>query len=225
MVPHAPLLLAEVAGPKNAARTAAVAAEVAALDLSGVDAVVIASPHGNAPGVYAAPAGDLRGFGARPAVEARGDEALARDLAHAWGQPVLDEPADYGVVVPLLLLNVDAPVVAVAVDEGAALARALARSAGDRRLAFVASANLSAGLGERAPVPCVEGAAAADAAVLEALRRDPSALTRQRAELERAASCGAAPLGAFGTLCAGRSCDVRAYDHPFGVGYAVAITR
>lgn len=225
MVPHAPLLLPEVAGPANAGRTRAVVAAVASIDLTGVDAVVVASPHGRAPGVYAAPAGDLDAFGPRGlGVSPIADDGFAHEIAAAWGEPILDEPPDHGVVVPLRLLAVDALVVAVSLGDGPAFARALGECAGGRRIAFVASANLSAGLGERAPLPSLDGAAETDAAVLDTLRDDPGALTEQGSALERAGSCAAGPLAAFGSLFGGRPCDVLAYEAPFGVGYAVAVT-
>lgn len=226
MVPHAPLLLPEVAGPANASRTEALAAAVASVDLSGVDVVVIASPHGTSAGVYADPAGDLDAFGPRGVrVDPSTDEALVRALAAAWGLPVLDVPADHGVVVPLRLLSIEAPVVAISLDDAEEFAGALQRCAGDRAVAFVASANLSAGLGPAAPLPSLDGAEEADAAVLEALRTDPGLLARQGPVLERAGSCAAAPLAVFGSLFAGRPCEVLSYDAPFGVGHVVAVAR
>jgi hypothetical protein len=232
VAPHAPLLLPEVAGPANAARTEAVAAAVASIDLADADVVVVVSPHGRTTGVYARALGDLGAFGPRGIDVSRATDAgFAAALAEAWRRPVLDEPADHGIVVPLRLLPAAAPVVAVAFEEGAPaglardLASALETVAGDRTVAFVASANLSAGLRERAPVPSLDGAAAVDDRVLRALQLDPGALTEQGGELARAGSCAAAPLAAFGTLFAGRTCEVLAYDHPFGVGYPVAVTR
>jgi hypothetical protein len=142
---------------------------------------------------------------------------------------VLDERADHGVVVPLRLLSPAAPVVAVAFeegsdgDEGLALAEAVSKLAGT--IAFVASANLSAGLTDRSPVPSLEGATDADAAVVAALRADPGGLVQLAPSLTGARSCAAPTLAAFGSLFAGRRCDVLAYEHPFGVGYAVALTR
>lgn len=197
---------------------------VRSLDLSEADVIVLASPHGTETGVYRSAAGDLDAFGPRGLdVAAARDGALVEALAAAWGRPVLDAKADHGVVVPLRLLTPPAPVVAVAFEEGAdpragsALAAAVTSLGGS--VAFVASANLSPGLDDRSPHPSLPGAAEADAAVLVALREAP----------ERAAappeSCAAPVLAAFGSLFAGRPCEVLAYDHPFGVGYAVAITR
>lgn len=225
MVPHAPLLLPEVGG----SRGAAVAAAVKAVDLSGAGAIVLASPHGSVSGVYRRPAGDLDAFGPRGVkVAAEPAEDLGRSLSEAWGRPLLDGGADHGVVVPLRLLSASAPVVAVAFEEGVdthegvVLAEAVSKLGG--AIAFVASANLSAGLNDRSPLPSLEGAADADAAVIAALRDDPAALVARAESLARAGSCAAPTLAAFGSLFAGRPCDVLAYEHPFGVGYAVART-
>ena len=202
------------------------AAAVSALDFNGFDAVVIASPHGSATGVYRAPRGDLDAFGPRGLAVAA-EPGPAEDLARAWSQPVLDHDADHGIVVPLRLLVPAVPVVAVAFEEGAAgeagLAGAVASLRGD--IAFVASANLSAGLTERSPLPSLEGAADADEAVLAALRGDPAALAGQTEAIVSAGSCAAPVLAAFGNLFSERPCEVLAYEHPFGVGYTVAVTR
>lgn len=227
------MLLEEIAQhPVAAAVTQAAAALARPLGRARI--VVLASPHGKTTGVYAQTSGDLDAFGPRGLdASAATDTAFSQALAGRWGRPLLEVPADHGVVVPLRLLGpLAAPVVAVSFDEGldagAALAegRALAEALGATgdEMAFVASANLSAGLGERAPLPSLAGAAAADEAVLEALRRDPADLARHLADLAAAGSCASGPLAAFGAVCAGRPCDVLAYEHPVGVGYAVART-
>lgn len=229
MVPHAPLLLPELGGSKGAA----LAESVAALDLAGADVLVLASPHGVATGVYRSPSGDLDAFGPRGlSAAATQDNEFAEALSRAWGRPLLEVGADHGVVVPLRLLAPSAPVVAVAfaegmdpddaVAEGAALADALSSVGGS--FTFVASANLSAGLTDRSPLPSLEGAAEADASVVGALRENPAALMELAPALAAAGSCAAPTLAAFGSLFAGRSCDVLAYDHPFGVGHVVART-
>ncbi|MDQ3953707.1 MAG: hypothetical protein M3279_12225, partial [Actinomycetota bacterium] len=197
-MPHAPLLLPEVAGDEQAA---AVVAAVAAIDLGKPDVTVIASPHGPSTGVYERAAGDLDAFGPRGIdASAPTDAAFAAALAQLWGKPLLDTPADHGIVVPLRLLAVPSAVVAVAFAEGAgpeegrSFARALSAVAGDRPVAFVASANTSAGLTDRAPLPSLDGAAAADEAVLRALRERPGDLVDNLDALARAGSCAAAPL-------------------------------
>ena len=201
------------------------AAAISALDFAGFHAVVIASPHGGATGVYRTPRGDLDAFGPR-GLAVVAEPGPAEDLARSWSQPVLDHDADHGIVVPLRLLAPSVPVVAVAFEEGvtddAGLADAISSLPGE--VAFVASANLSAGLDDRSPLPSLEGAADGDEAVLAALRDDPAALAGQTEAIVRAGSCAAPVLAAFGKLFTGRPCEVLAYEHPFGVGYAVAVT-
>ena len=236
-MPHAPLLLGEVAGPEIAPATDEIASAIRSIDLGGTDTLVIASPHGGSSGLYALVEGDLDAFGCRGiGAAAPVGTGVGRGLAKQWGRPTQEGGADYGVVVPLRLLDRrDAPVVPVAFREGLAAPDAVAEAASfvealraldpPGTIAFVASANLSAGLDERSPVPSIEGAAAADDAVLRALREDPSGLVDLAGAIEGAASCAAATLAAFGMLFGGRSCDVLAYACPFGVGYPVAVVR
>ncbi|HEX2195821.1 MAG TPA: hypothetical protein VHJ76_02750 [Actinomycetota bacterium] len=228
VVPHAPLLLPEVAGKKNASATAPVAEAVASLDLGDPDVTLIASPHGSTTGVYARVEGNLDAFGPRGVdVSAPTDAELAAALAREWGRPLLDEPADHGIVVPLRLLAATSPVVAVALgpDDADAFVQALLGVTRDRAIAFVASANTSAGLDERAPLPSLDGARDADEDVLDALRERPADLGRRLDALAAAGSCAVATLGAFGLLFPDRPCEVLAYAHPFGVGYPVAVAR
>ncbi|HYP22300.1 MAG TPA: hypothetical protein VEV43_01895 [Actinomycetota bacterium] len=213
----------EIGGAGTAATKA-----TAGLDLAGAETIVIASPHSTRTGVYKAARGDLDAFGPRGIdVSAETDAEAVEALAARWGRPVLDAPADHGIVVPLRLIEPSVPVVTVAFAEGAdaaepeGLADAVSSLGG--AVAFVASANLSAGLTERSPLPSLPGAAEADAAVLDALRQDPAALAH--VDFESAGSCAAPVLATFGSLFAGHPCDVLAYEHPFGVGYAVARTR
>lgn len=203
-------------------RGAAVAEAVRSLDLSGAEAIVLASPHGSQTGVYRSPEGDLDAFGPRCLGVSRvGHEDLTAALAGAWGRPVLDDTADHGIVVPLRLLAPTVPVIAVAFEEGTDADDGLAGAVASlgRSVAFVASANLSPGLDARSPLPSLEGAPEADAAVLDALREAPERVVAPPG------SCAAPVLAAFGALFGGRPCDLLAYEHPFGVGYAVAQTR
>jgi aromatic ring-opening dioxygenase LigB subunit len=212
----------------------AVTAAARGVRVEDAGAIVIASPHGSATGVYAAASGDLDAFGPRGiGVAPPGDASFARRLGEAWGRPVLDEPADHGVVVPLRLLQTrDVPVVAVTFEEGLDVAAAVdvaeafvaALSRLDGAVAFVASANTSAGLTERAPLPSLPGAAEADRALLDALRTDPRLVTRCLPALAAAGSCGTGPLAALSFVLGSSPCDVVAYEHPAGVGYAVAVS-
>lgn len=202
------------------------------LRLADADVVVIATPHGADTGVYAVPSGDLDAFGPRGLeATAATDPAFVGALATAWAWPILDTRADHGIVVPLRLLETrDVPVLAVAFEEGlpteAAVAQAEALAAAlsevDATIAFVASANTSAGLTERAPLPSLPGAAAADRALLDALASDPRRVPECLPALVAAGSCAAAPLAALSFLLGPRPCGTLAYEHPFGVGYAVA---
>lgn len=208
----------------------------ASIDLAAHDLVVVGSPHGRATGVYARVAGDLAAFGPRgTTVSAATDERFARELAAAWGRPLLDGGVDHGVVVPLRLLGRGgAPVVAVSFAEGLAEAEAVAEAealvAALRGTAFggdaalVASVNTAAGLTDRAPLASLDGAAEADQALLRALLGRPRDLLDALPDLARAGSCSTAPLAAFALAFPSKPCDVRAYSHPFGVGYAVAVT-
>ncbi|MDQ3913724.1 MAG: hypothetical protein M3323_00105 [Actinomycetota bacterium] len=197
--------------------------------------VVVASPHGAATGVYAAPCGDLDAFGPRGIdAAAATDPSFVHALAERWGFPVLDAPADHGIVVPLRLLGTGStPVVAVTFEEGLGTGEAVAEAeslaaaltGASETIAFVASANTSAGLTERAPLPSLPGAAAADDALLDALSTDPRLVPACLPALARAGSCAAGPLAALAIVLGTRPCDVLAYEHPAGVGYLVAVAR
>ena len=137
---------------------------------------------------------------------------------------------DHGVLVPLLLLGGKLPVVAAGLDEelpaeaaiekGRAFVEALADV--DARIAFVASANTSAGLSARAPLGLVEGAEESERTLIEVLSTgtgDVDSALRDVAAV--GSSCAAGPLAAFMTLWP-RGAQVSSYERPFGVGYLVA---
>jgi hypothetical protein len=223
-----------------AAATAELRTAIAELDTQGIDLVVILSPHGARSGVYDATTGSLDDFGARGfEVKSETDRDAAVGLSSAWGQPLLDERADHGVVMPLLLMGPhSAPVIGSTLVEstgpsGAPVERALedARTfvvalndvATDRRVLFIASANTSAALHPRAPLQERPEGRELDDAVLGALASDSGGLLDISASLWRTSgACGAGPLTAFGALFAGRPATVLGYAHPAGVGYLVA---
>ncbi len=233
-MPHAPLLLREVAGN----RVPAIADAVRSLQLGDPDVVVVISPHGDRSGVYRRATGCLDAFGPRGiTVDAPTDESVVEKLAAEADLPVLEEEADHGVVVPLRLLDTGgAPVVAVTFAEGghdlrtlfaeaAAVARALPLAA-TGTTAVVFSVNTSAGLSDRSPLPALPRARDVERAVLDALREDPARLSDRLPVLDRdAGSCGAAPLATAAALFSRTPFGLDAYEHPFGVGYAVASTR
>ncbi|MGH2693462.1 MAG: hypothetical protein ACRDJJ_01475 [Actinomycetota bacterium] len=236
VVPHAPLLLPELNSDEVAESALRIRTTCADIHFEGADAVVVLSPHARASCVYASARGSLDGFGvAGASVDATTDEVLARALAEAWGVPLVDEPADHGVVVALRLLEgLGAPVVAAGVGEtrsdareqASAFARAASSLAEDRAIAFVASANSSAGLSPRGPLMELPGAVDVERRTLEALDSDASALVELGEDLGRiGGSCGSGPLIAFGHLLGGRRSELLCYEAPVGVGYPVAIAR
>ena len=244
IVPHAPLLLREVSGPKVSSRAAEVRSAFRLFqpgggwDLTPAEILVIASPHGAATGIHASIEGSLGGFGpGLPGLRADGDASAALILASGSSLSLLEGPVDHGVTVPLLLLGSDEgnvhelpPVVACVQAEdddasafAAAVAEATQKLADERSVAFLASAHTSAGLTPRAPLTELDAAKDLDTQILETLSSDVGGLTTIPADRWVAAgSCGAGPLLALAKLYSGRTVEVAAYDAPYGVGYLVA---
>ncbi|MGH2828439.1 MAG: hypothetical protein ACRDKF_15875 [Actinomycetota bacterium] len=237
MVPHAPVLIESIQPHLDAGRWLRKA--IAEMDFEGVETVVVVSPHGASAGVYAEPNGSLGGFGISvPTSNRRGDADLGRAIAEAWRRPLLEERADFGVVVPLVLgLGGELPVVGVtlpeitgpqgasasdAISAAAELAHALESVAGLRDFAVVASAHSSAGLTPRAPLTEISGAADVDAALQDALAHDPAGVIELIDDLHSVGdACGVAPLAALMPLLSGwRNRSLRV-ESPFGVGYIV----
>ena len=230
IVPHAPLLLPEVleSSREGAAARVRKGCAAAARVFDGPRALV-ASPHAMHTGVYVAPYGDLAELGPRaPAVLCPLDLDASREIAGRWGKPEIDEPLDHGIVVGLLLAPPPVPVVAVgfaqdvdAREDAAALAEVL------EEMAFagtvVASANLSAGLTDGAPLTRLPGAEELERETIDRLRLDAGSLLETAPRLTAAAgSCGLGPLSLLGHLFEGRPAEVLAHEWPFGVGYLVA---
>jgi hypothetical protein len=238
VVPHAPVLIESIQPHLDAGRWLRKA--IAEMDLEGVDTVIVVSPHGASAGVYAEPNGSLGGFGISTGVSTnrRGDADLGRALAEAWRSSLLEGPADFGVVVPLVLgLGGELPVVGVtlpeitgpqgasageAISAAAELAHALESVAGLRDFAVVASAHSSAGLSPRAPLTEISGAANVDARLQDALTHDPAGVIELIDDLHSVGdACGVAPLAALTPLLSGwRNRSLR-IESPFGVGYIV----
>lgn len=232
ILPHAPLLLPEVLeGPEDDALARVRAAcATAARGLDGSRAVV-ASPHANRTGVYVSPYGDLADLGPRaPAALCPLDLQLAEEVAERWGRPLLDEPLDHGIVVPLLLSPPSGTIVAIgfedaadATDDASELATVLAEL--DLEATVIASANLSAGITERAPLTRLPGAEELEIETAKGLEQDAASLLETAPRLATlAGSCSAGPLTLFGRLFGRRSVEVLAHEWPFGVGYLVART-
>ena len=244
IVPHAPLLLEEVSGPKISSRGANVVSALHRFRTNGdwalesADVLVIASSHGHATAIHEWVQGSLSGFGpGLPSVSAAGDRPAASVMAAASSLPLAEGNVDHGVTVPLLLLSQVAgedgalpPVVACVQgedDDPVAFADALAevtqKLAKERSVAFLASAHTSAGLTPRAPLTELDAAKALDAEIIDALATDVGGLSAIPADRWAAAgSCGAGPLLVFAKLFSGRPAEVEAYEAPFGVGYLVA---
>jgi hypothetical protein len=237
VVPHAPVLLEALQPSLEEGRR--VRAGISNLDLSGADTVIVISPHGSRAGVYGRAHGSLGGFGIEgQAVDRRGDPNTARLLADAWDRPLLEEPLDHGVVVPLLLgLGGDLPIVGVALpeltgsgasplsevlDEAGALARAIESLAAKGSHAVAASAHSSAALSARAPLTEIPGAREVDDNVVQALERDPALVGDLLEPLHRVGgACGVGPLATMKELVAGFRNEELLRESPFGVGYLV----
>lgn len=203
---------------------------------------ILLSPHGERSGIYKRVRGSLAGFGIRGVhVERRTDRKLARELAEAWGEPMLDEAIDHGVLVPLLLgLPPNATVVAAtlreitgphaapvsgAIEQGHAFAAALERVAGGREVIFAASAHTAAALSPDAPLMERPEAHELEDLVTTALEEDLGRLGGIDTVLwERSGSCGAGPLSALASLFPGQTVRTSFRESPFGVGYLLAQT-
>lgn len=238
LVPHAPVLLPHVAGPRNAALTEPLRAPLRAVDLRDPQVVVLLSPHGSRTGVYRGNVGRLDGFGVRGVELVHpSDDATARILADAWERPLVEDPVDHGVLVPLMLADLGGvPVVSAALGEGDTTADpvkdalsfvdALLEVAQGRRIAFIASANTAASLSERAPLSLRPGTKRLEAKLLRSLESDIGAVEDVARRLsDDGGSCSLGTLTAFARIFAHTTAAVVAYGRPFGVGYVVAVAR
>lgn len=230
VLPHAPLLLPEVlAQARDGAAARVRAACLAAARGFARSRALVASPHAVRTGVYISPYGDLTEMGPRaPAALCPLDLQSAEELAARWNKPLIDEPLDHGIVVPLLLAAPSTPIVAVGFEEGSdpgedptALAIALKEMQFEGTV--VASANLSAGLTDRAPLTRLPGAEELETGLVERLRHDAGTLVETAPRLaSEAGSCGLGPLALIGHLFGGETSEVLAHEWPYGVGYLVA---
>jgi aromatic ring-opening dioxygenase LigB subunit len=240
IVPHAPVLLLPSSDDAVAQAQTSIVKSMTELDWSDVDAIVVVSPHGPRSGIYLSTGGSLDGFGVRGvAFSGHSHTEIAACLAQLSGAELLEGPADHGIVVPLLLAQLDdVPVVAVtlgeitgahgtsparAIDGARALASAVHAVAEEWSIAFIASAHSAASLSPRAPLAERPAGAELDRLILHALEDDVAGLAHIDPVLwSDAGSCGAGPLTAFGEVFAGRASPVAAYCVPAGVGYMVA---
>jgi hypothetical protein len=237
LVPHAPLLLAELCPVGFEQQTQRVRDAIEALPWGDIDLAVLLSPHGERSGVYRAAQGSLSGFGVT-GIEGQWatDPDKAEELAESWGVPLLDLPVDHGILVPLLLGAAGGrPVVAAAVGESTGATGDIESSLRDaRRLApslrrfgarvgFVASVNSSAALSPRAPYGEQRSALEVEEKLLGALHTDVGRLDALAPRLfDAGRSCAAGPLACLARLRPGSRAQLCAYERPAGVGYPVA---
>ncbi len=226
---------------------------------SGAQTLVMISPHAplfrDVVGINGREelSGDLARFGA-PAVRLkfRSDRGLAGEIvkqARELGVPVqeLDDALarrarfslglDHGLAVPLYFIRrsgMDPPLVAVSMGlfDRPRLYRfglAVARAAGDRKVAFVASGDLSHRLTEEAPGGYSPRAAEFDRVLADMVGAGDvrGLLTIDALLAEEAGECGYRSLVMLLGALDGHSVtgDVLSYEGPFGVGYMVAELR
>jgi hypothetical protein len=240
VVPHAPVLLPEIGGRSAVETRDRIRLACDKIDTNHADVVIVVSPHGRRAGVYARGTGSETSFGGPEArrdvpTDANGAESLAR----TWEVPLMEDELDHGAVGCLHLLHVRRPVVVAALPEstgpdattdactamveGRKLAGAIKRAFGGPSVLIVASAHTSAALTARAPLTERAEGRALDERILTSLDGDVRALDDIGCDAWTAGgSCGAGPFAALGRLLSGRSAEVLAYEHPFGVGYLVA---
>ena len=254
IAPHPPLLVPEVGGSRIAQ---VAASQRALREFSGrlintnPETIVVISPHSPLdPRVFTARsinelAGDFREFLA-PAVRLTFPNDLdmvdaIRQAAAAQGVDLRplehDYPLDHGALVPLYYLHEAGwrgPIVVIGFtlqsnEKHLAFGRAIARAASaiNRRVALVASGDLSHRLAVDGPYEYEPTAHLFDEQVVDAIGRgDASSVINIDPELRaRAGECGyrsiVIALGTVGeTLC---DHQVLSYEGPFGVGYMVAV--
>lgn len=255
IVPHPPIMVPEVGGgeAERVRRTQEALLELGRrISRSGAQAMVMVSPHGpvmwDAIGVVtqAYLRGNLGRFGAPGAAfELDTDVVLANALREeltAAGIPETeirdrhDYRLDHGITAPLYWLEkggVNLPVVVcgIAIMQlrrlyGFGLAVQRAAGATGRKVAVVASGDLSHRLSPEAPNGYDPMGAVFDRKLQEiVVAADPLALVRFDAVLvERAGECGLRPIvmlfGAFDGYQV--EAEILSYEGPFGVGYMVA---
>lgn len=252
LMPHAPILVPAVAGPRaGASRTTAAMRDVAErLGGHSIDTVVLISPHSprrrNAFGLWGGSvlAGSLGQFGAPDAsIELPNDlefvpalsKAAAKRGVALWSiQPGL---LDHGAVVPLwflteggwngrtVILSLNHPGDGGLDDLGAALREAAERCG--RRVAVIASGDMSHRLTRDAPGGHHPRAAQFDRALIDGLKTASYQSFREFDEtLQQDAGEDALDSTRIALAAADWKADgheVLSYEGPFGVGYGVAV--
>lgn len=252
IVPHPPIMVPEVGGDavrKVQASIAAMAEFTRRIIESGAETVVLISPHApldaRAFVAYHSPklSGDFANFRApNTRVEFPIDEAMLEAISETAAQQdhevldLRDHQLDHGSAVPLYFLDRNGwrgRVVALGYSflsnedhlKFGACIRAAADTLG-RRVAFVASGDLSHRLKPEAPAGYNPAAHRFDSEVVDAIHgAAPERIIAIDQELRRTAGeCGyrsmLVALGAIQGLP--QACEVLSYEAPFGVGYLVA---
>lgn len=240
LLPHPPLLIPEVGGErlKEVDRTLLGVRTVCQnLALSRPDLLVLITPHGESSpyGVTSLVAPRVSGSLARfRAPQVSLTVAIDPELAElAPVVPLAQGELDHGLLVPLYYLReagVDVPVAVFTPgpedarshhEWGSALARALART--PRRVAVVASGDLSHRLTKDGPYGFDKQGPVFDQAVVDGLQGRPNvdALLALPSDLvKRAGVCGYKPLAMLLGAVPQASSEVFSYEGPLGVGYA-----
>jgi aromatic ring-opening dioxygenase LigB subunit len=221
LVPHAPLLLEEISPGDESVR--AIRAAIAGIAVSTDAIVVVVTPHGDGSFIYARPWGSLAGFGIDGvAVDLRMAGPEVHDVFARWAH-IVEDRLDHGALVPLHLLDVSNPVVAVSVaGDVPGLARSIRDIATHHEVFVICSAHTSARLSERAPLPYSPDAVQLDKRFVAEVEDDCGFARTLAPELASVGgSCSGSTLALFGELFAGSPGSLRAYEAPFGVGYPV----
>lgn len=254
LAPHPPIIVPEVGG-EDAAPAAATIDSMGrlsrALRDAGADSIVIISPHST---LYSDAIvvrtggrheGDLAEFGASESLSFAGDDELAEAMAEEaarLGAPVHlsgKRRLDHGIMVPMHFIRRELPkvrLVPVSMGLGPAeqlyafgMGVAAAAERVGRRVALVASGDLSHRLKHGAPAGYSPRGREFDEALVDALRRvDVEAVAALDGGLaEEAGECGLrSVLMMLGALEGRRAeAEVLSYEGPFGVGYAVVLFK
>lgn len=251
IVPHPPMILPKI-GKDNAKKAAVTAEAMRALEqelyLSNPETIVIISPHGptmtdafmiNLSANYSV---GFKDFGDFETAKTFSSDFMLIDRIQRNARketPLVlasEENLDYGTGIPLMVLTEHLPKVAVIpvavsgldlkahYDFGKLLKDELMAS--NKRVAVIASADLSHALSDDSPAGFAKEGAELDRIVQEALTtRNAVGLIGLDANIrEKARECGVKPIVTLlGTLDGVQyEPKIHSYEHPFGVGYLVS---
>lgn len=252
IVPHSPLLLPTIGKErqKKLKKTLAAYALIEQdLYASKPDCLVIFTPHGGtlpeSLPLFITPKyrANLKEFGDfKTALEVPANMRLIDSLRFLkYGKPavplqgVTEEFIDYGVTIPLYFLSPHLPkITAVVIGDsymsvkshaasGAYIGDALRRS--NRRIAVIASADLSQALTDDAPGGFSPEGKIFDEAVVQALRKGTlNKILTLEPKMEAAKACGLRVIALLIGILKDFNCtpELLAYEGPFGVGYLTA---